>query len=119
MAGTTSRLACSTHPDSTFDSVSSSAVRTIDGTSAACAGRVTVMPMFTRGASTKTTHLGEPVAMAAATPPMVTPCTTYPTTRTRPGRRRSAHAPSRGPSAMHGASWTTAISDADDAPPCR
>jgi hypothetical protein len=70
-AGTTSRLPCSTHPARTLDAVSSSAVRTMDGTSAAWAGRVTLMPMLTTGASTNTTHTGAPAAMAKAMPAMV------------------------------------------------
>ena len=75
MAGATRTLPFSAQLETTFAAVSSIGLRTMLGSSAACAGRGAVMPTLMTGAITNTSQAGASSAIAAATAAMAKPCT--------------------------------------------
>ena len=116
-AGATSTLAFSIQLETTLAAVSSSGVRTMPGSSAACAGRGTESARFMSGATTKMTARGASAAMATASAAMAAPMISIPRNSTRPARARSVTAPRYGATKMHGTSCTRMMTLTAIAPP--
>ena len=103
-SGAPIRLALSRELWPALAAVSSSEVLTTLGSSAACAGRGTVIARFTNGTSANTSQLGASSATATATAAIATVSAVYAANSTRPGLCRSARAPSHGARIAEGTS---------------